>query len=244
MQYVEYKGEKIEVVEGTLNLGNRGIWDISEVKGLRNLRNLKVLNLSGNKIREIKDLENLFNLDLGKNEISRKILKKLDEISVRKFSNDVAHNDGELFENLIKLKNYWRAIKEGTLTQDSIDTSIKYFSKSSNKIDFTKVIEYFSKTVVEYCQQKRKRREIIEEETIKKLNTLIEKSNKVNLNQIKDTLEMDTHTFNNKIIDWADEFNFIIDGDYLVINKDTVSDFIDALDKQFASWEKGKEKLE
>ena len=85
---------------------------------------------------------------------------------------------------------------------------------------------------------------IKEKDRIKKLKGLIEKSSNISLKQIKNTLKMDTHTFNNKIIDWADEFNFIIDGDNLVINKDTVSDFIDALDKQFASWEKGKEKIE
>ena len=61
---------------------------------------------------------------------------------------------------------------------------------------------------------------------------------------MQNVLDMEKKTFDNKIFEWAREFDFIIDGDNLVINKDTVSDFIDALDKQFASWEKGKEKIE
>lgn len=61
---------------------------------------------------------------------------------------------------------------------------------------------------------------------------------------MQNVLHIDKKTFDNKIFIWAREFGFIIDGDYLIINKETVSDFIDALDKQFAIWEKGKEKIE
>ncbi len=49
---------------------------------------------------------------------------------------------------------------------------------------------------------------------------------------------MDVDTFNDIIFDWAEKFGFTIDGDYVVINKDSVSDFIDSLDKQFIKWEK------
>jgi len=38
------------------------------------------------------------------------------------------------------------------------------------------------------------------------------------------------------IFKWAEEFSFTIDGDYLVINKETVSDFIDALDDEYKKW--------
>jgi len=58
---------------------------------------------------------------------------------------------------------------------------------------------------------------------------------------MKDTLNLDTYTFNEKIFEWAKRFSFTIDGDYLVVNKDTVSDFMNALDEQFAIWEKMEE---
>ena len=55
---------------------------------------------------------------------------------------------------------------------------------------------------------------------------------------MRESLNLDKKTFLDKIYDWAEEFGFRIDGDFLKINQDTVSDFIDALDKQFSSWEK------
>lgn len=51
------------------------------------------------------------------------------------------------------------------------------------------------------------------------------------------------HSFLKKIFDWADSFGFRIDGDYLIIKQDTVSDFIEALDKEFLLWEKRREKI-
>ena len=73
---------------------------------------------------------------------------------------------------------------------------------------------------------------------------MMEVSTRINLDRMQNVLNMDKKTFDNKIFEWARDFNFTIDGDNLIINKETVSDFIDALDKQFASWEKGKEKIE
>lgn len=86
--------------------------------------------------------------------------------------------------------------------------------------------------------QKRK-----EKERLEKIKEMMEVSTRINLDMMRDVLDMDKKTFNNKIFEWAKEFSFIIDGDYLNINKETISDFIYALDKQFAIWEKGKEKI-
>ena len=54
---------------------------------------------------------------------------------------------------------------------------------------------------------------------------------------MQDALDMDQKQFDFVIFDWAAEFGFTIDGEYLNINKESVSDFIDALDKQFTLWE-------
>ena len=67
-----------------------------------------------------------------------------------------------------------------------------------------------------------------------KIKKLMKVSTRLRLDMMRDVLNIDPHTFNYKIIDWAYKFEFIIDGDYLIVNKDTVSDFIDAMDKQFA----------
>lgn len=70
-----------------------------------------------------------------------------------------------------------------------------------------------------------------------KLNKMMQVSSRLRLDMMRKSLEMDEKTFLDKIYDWAAEFGFTIDGDYLIINKNTVSDFIAALDQQFASWE-------
>ena len=51
-------------------------------------------------------------------------------------------------------------------------------------------------------------------------------------------LKIDKQTFNQRIIEWAVQYGLQIDGDYLNIQKETVSDFIDELENQFVGWRK------
>jgi len=71
-----------------------------------------------------------------------------------------------------------------------------------------------------------------------KLKKVLNVSVKIKMDQMRDILKMDQTTFNDKIIEWAEEFGFIIDGDYVNVNKESVEDFINALDAQFEVWEK------
>ncbi len=56
------------------------------------------------------------------------------------------------------------------------------------------------------------------------------------MEQMREMLKIDKETFNEKILDWASEFGFEIDREYVNINKSTVDDFIDELDSQFEAW--------
>ncbi len=58
------------------------------------------------------------------------------------------------------------------------------------------------------------------------------------LEMMRKSLKMDEEQFLDKIYDWAEEFNFRIKGDTLIINRETINDFIDALDGHFKMWEK------
>jgi len=223
---------------------------ITEIKGLEMLTNLLKLELSCNKFTEIKGLENLINLKilfLNENKIPQKLLENLEK---QNFTY-LAERKPELYKKWTKLEERFKKIlkllRQREIAEDKMSRTSqkKLIEWLLSQIDFDldyldKINENFSQIIVKYCRQIRKELDIIEKDTISKLKELIKKSPRVNLKQIKVALKMDTHTFNNKIIDWADEFSFTIDGDYLIVNKDTVSDFIDALDKQFAKWEKGK----
>jgi len=81
-----------------------------------------------------------------------------------------------------------------------------------------------------------------EREMLEKIKEIMKVSTRIKFNMLRNILDTDKKTFDNKIFEWAKEFNFIIDGDSLVINKDTVSDFIDALDREFVLWRENKKR--
>lgn len=84
----------------------------------------------------------------------------------------------------------------------------------------------------------------IERERLEKIKKIIRISNQIKLDMMRNILDLDSKMFDNKILDWASEFGFTIDGDYLIINKNTVSDFINMMDEQYAMWEKSTDKGE
>ncbi len=63
MQFITYRGQKFEISDNALVLGNQGIEKISKIIGLKELLNLKSLYLFNNNISEIRDLDNLINLE-------------------------------------------------------------------------------------------------------------------------------------------------------------------------------------
>ena len=91
-------------------------------------------------------------------------------------------------------------------------------------------------------KQEQDKKELMEKETIEKLKKLIQVSKRISLDLMKDILNLDQKEFGEKILDWAIQFNFEIDSDYLNINKETMDDFIEMLDSQFKVWEQ-KEQL-
>jgi len=78
----------------------------------------------------------------------------------------------------------------------------------------------------------------IDPKLIAKLQKLLKVSDKIKMDQMRNILKVDKETFNENIIDWAEEFRFRIDGDYVIVNQESVDDFIDELDSKFAVWEK------
>ncbi len=89
---------------------------------------------------------------------------------------------------------------------------------------------------------------VLDKDILAKLKKILKVSVRIRMDQMRDILKMDQATFNDKIIDWADEFGFIIDGDYINVKKDNVDDFINMLDNEFKAWEEkeslGLEKIE
>ena len=87
---------------------------------------------------------------------------------------------------------------------------------------------------------------IIEKETetsimSEKIKQMLNVSTKIKLEMMRKALKLQENIFSEKIFEWAEQFNFTIDGDYLIVNKDTIEDFMNALDAQFVSWRKKEE---
>ena len=70
-------------------------------------------------------------------------------------------------------------------------------------------------------------------DNLEEIKRIMQTSIKVNLDRMQDVLGMERKNFNKEIFRWAELFNFNIDGDYLVVNKETLSNFISYLDAKF-----------
>ncbi|MCP6719401.1 MAG: hypothetical protein KJI71_04690, partial [Patescibacteria group bacterium] len=77
---------------------------------------------------------------------------------------------------------------------------------------------------------------------IAKLKEFAEVARKIRLSMLRNALDLDKRTFDNKIFKWAKEFNFKIDGDFIIIEGD-ITEFINSLDNKFKDWEKGSKKI-
>ena len=82
------------------------------------------------------------------------------------------------------------------------------------------------------------------DERTKKIERMLQVSNRINLDMMKNALNMEKKAFDVKIFEWAEEFGFIIDKDILIVDKDAISDYINKLDIMFETWENSEsEKL-
>jgi len=76
---------------------------------------------------------------------------------------------------------------------------------------------------------------------LEKVQRMMEVSTRIELEMMRKALKMDEDRFSAKIFEWAHEFGFVIDGKFLIVKQETISDFMDELDKQFDTWHKEEE---
>lgn len=76
-----------------------------------------------------------------------------------------------------------------------------------------------------------------EKEILKRIKKMMEVSSRIKLDVMRDALDMNTKVFNSRIFDWAEKFNFKINGDFVIIEQADIEGFMADLDKQFELWE-------
>ncbi len=74
------------------------------------------------------------------------------------------------------------------------------------------------------------------EEIVDKLARIMRVSSRVRLDMLQGALKMPASDFNEKIFEWAEEFKFRIDGDFVDFSGGNIGGFIAELDAAFANW--------
>ena len=70
-------------------------------------------------------------------------------------------------------------------------------------------------------------------ETIpEKLKKILKVSVRIKMEQMRNMLDLDQKTFDKKLLDWASEYDWIIDGNYIIVKKESVDGFIASVDPQ------------
>ena len=225
-QITEIKGLEKLTRLGILSLQNN---QITEIKGLETLTELMTLSLQNNQIKEIKglhNLEELSGLNLSNNRIAK--IKNLNSLHELKWL-DLSNNQISEIEGLENLQHLvYLNLKNNPIPKTLIDDLGGLHEDGSVKEPSNYVV---------YCR----RNLFFEESAISKLTKLLKISNRFRLDMMVDLLNIDKYLLKNKLLKLSKEFGFVIDGDYVIINNDTISKFIDALDKQFIEWSRKEE---
>lgn len=99
-----------------------------------------------------------------------------------------------------------------------------------DKVKTEKLCELINQAKI-YKLSEQTRLENEEKEKIDRIKSMMEVSNKLRLDMIRTALDMNEKLFTEKLFQWAKQYNFLIDGDYLVVNQETASDFINDLSR-------------
>jgi len=136
-----------------------------------------------------------------------------------------------IFQILMETSNIGPAvniqIKEGkSYTFVALKKQLKMYTKDKSKTK--KLYEFLNQAKI-YKSSEQNRLEKEDREKIARITSMMEVSNKLRLDMVRTALDMDEKLFTKKVFQWAKEFNFLIDGDYLIVNEETSKDFIEDL---------------
>jgi len=125
----------------------------------------------------------------------------------------------------------------------SFTTLKKYLGiYSRDKLKTTKLYDILLQAK-DYKKAEQIRKDEEERRKIDRIKSMFEVSNKLKLDMVRIALDMDEKKFTKKVFEWAKKFNFVIDGDYLIINYDSIPDFIDTLSGGIGNLSNHKVKL-
>ncbi len=168
--------------------------------------------------RKINKVDMLHELDFTINEV-RNYFNVIDQ--------SISYNKGEIQE----LEKYAEEVIKQFPSPTLYDLIISF------KLNYEKAIKLGQYLIEEgiikdFPDYPVKERESIEEGSIEKVKRMVKVSDRINLDMMRIALKMDKEVFSEKIFEWADRFDFRIDADMLIVNKEKVGEFIDSLEEE------------
>ena len=157
----------------------------------------------------------------------------------------VSNKTGENVQ--VACHSIFQKVMENELLNKEDDIQWKHALVEENK-KFIQLVErnkvklresVISPRVVEVTPHKQK--EVDRRQSInlrKEVQRMLKVAHRIKLDMMQNALQLNKREFDRMIFKWAEEFGFIIDGDYLIIQKEEVSDFIEKMEKAFSEWEK------
>ena len=241
---------------------------INEIKGLDHLDNLKELYLNDNNISELTGLGNLSKLNsltLANNPLSEGLVKSLggwgymgfvkeasnfveychrNEIIELKKKEELKKLKNQTLKYLIRLPDLYEEVSFENISSNTGMPVVELFRLIEELIIEGKIDAIIKGNQLVFKKDEEISSSQVSQELRTKLTKLMKISSKIRIEDLASVLKLERATLFDKLIDWSDEFSYEIDGDFLNVNKDSISSFIEALDKQFISWKVQEESHE
>jgi len=176
----------------------------------------------------------------------RKILKT-EMINKLDFTMDDVERYYEIIEQKIdvskdekqELKNHAESIIKQFPSPTLYDLiiTLKFNYKKARKIGLFLIKEGWIRNFPDFHIKEEK---LVEKLSIEKVKKMVKVSDRIKLDMMRKALKLDEEIFIEKIFEWAEKFDFRIDADMLIINKEKMGDFYNALEEEVTVYREQK----
>lgn len=147
-------------------------------------------------------------------------------IKVYKKSLEIDSNDDKTHANIAFA---FRKIKDYHNAKISYEKALKI---RPEMISYKESLKQVKSLIKEVQQEERVK---LEKDKLEKLKQMFLVSDKINFDILMRVLKMDQDSFEEKIFQWVKRYNFKIDKDVLVINQETVNEFINDITNKISN---------
>ncbi|MHA1671291.1 MAG: hypothetical protein ACTSV5_12055 [Promethearchaeota archaeon] len=140
--------------------------------------------------------------------------------------------------NILKINNIIPFLQKSTklvqieMQNKEIYTCIPLREKFGRHVSDKKKIHLFIELLNQvkfYKESEQLKLKDLENKRLDQIKSMLTVSTRLKLKMMRIALNMEEKIFTKKIFEWAKKFNFVIDGDYLIVNPEHISEFLQDL---------------